>query len=34
MSELDDMPHAEFMLWSRYHGRKAQAQQLAAKMAG
>jgi len=28
------MDHAEFVLWSRYYARRAQAKQLAAKMAG
>lgn len=28
------MPQAEFMLWSRFHARRVQAQELAERMAG
>lgn len=34
MTEVLEMDHAEFVLWSRYFARKAQAQELANKMAG
>lgn len=33
MTELDHMEHAEFVRWSRYYARRAQARQLAARMA-
>jgi hypothetical protein len=34
VSEVLEMDHAEYVVWSRYFARKAQAQELADKMAG
>jgi hypothetical protein len=34
VEEVLQMDHSEYVLWSRYFMRKAQAQELAQKMAG
>jgi hypothetical protein len=34
VAEVLEMDHAEFVLWSRYFARQAQARELAEKMAG